>query len=699
MKEKTKRFTRKKKQEKKIKKSKTEKNYPLNDTEYDDTDVLTKAPDVWSVISPEGVGITKKTEDYGVIKQTLGTKTFFRPFYITREGYPRKLQTNWMSGILNQGEVDVMIDIQKTPKTNAVRSLQKQNTILRSSLMYQSKRGNRDVISDLEMKIVDNEHLMEEIQFQENDLYDVSVTGNLFAENEIALNRSSDKLEDSLSYQFIRIASAWGRVKKGLRTVSILGRNEIPESTRNIDRRALATFSPFISGSGRFNGGIPIGNNLITGQKEFLNAFGTPSYRPNNYNMAIFGVAGSGKSVTLKILLSRESSGMGIYSRLIDVEGEFVDIVRKLGGINITLYEESLIRINPLAIQVSTIPFDEEDEELELLQNGVDDREIIEKDGEMYVRFVPIREKINEVIDFFDILVQGKEQGINGLDVFERNILEQTMKYLYTQDPRFLYTSHPDSLFIYEAREVNGVINQLKVKKDEPTLTDVFNYIEKEYESDSHSLRLLAALRPFLRDGSKPIFDGQTYFGKGVDINIHTARLVNFNISKMEEGFLRPLAYHVILNYIWEYFSKNIENAYKKKVVYCDEFWTLLDNTQTVKFAEKMARRCRKRNTSFRIASQDFVKIVDNPTARGVLQNTETFFFMKQNKIDLKRVQENFDLSNGELSILFNNPEIGEGILRVGKSSVRLKTDPSAEELEFIESNAAIARERRLQKK
>lgn len=609
------------------------------------------------------------------------------------------MQTNWMSGILNQGEVDVMIDIQKTPKTNAVRSLQKQNTILRSSLMYQSKRGNRDVISDLEMKIVDNEHLMEEIQFQENDLYDVSVTGNLFAENEIALNRSSDKLEDSLSYQFIRIASAWGRVKKGLRTVSILGRNEIPESTRNIDRRALATFSPFISGSGRFNGGIPIGNNLITGQKEFLNAFGTPSYRPNNYNMAIFGVAGSGKSVTLKILLSRESSGMGIYSRLIDVEGEFVDIVRKLGGINITLYEESLIRINPLAIQVSTIPFDEEDEELELLQNGVDDREIIEKDGEMYVRFVPIREKINEVIDFFDILVQGKEQGINGLDVFERNILEQTMKYLYTQDPRFLYTSHPDSLFIYEAREVNGVINQLKVKKDEPTLTDVFNYIEKEYESDSHSLRLLAALRPFLRDGSKPIFDGQTYFGKGVDINIHTARLVNFNISKMEEGFLRPLAYHVILNYIWEYFSKNIENAYKKKVVYCDEFWTLLDNTQTVKFAEKMARRCRKRNTSFRIASQDFVKIVDNPTARGVLQNTETFFFMKQNKIDLKRVQENFDLSNGELSILFNNPEIGEGILRVGKSSVRLKTDPSAEELEFIESNAAIARERRLQKK
>lgn len=658
--------------------------------------VVKKTPTIWDVISPEGVGITKNTPDYGIIKQSLGSRTYFRPFYITREGYPRKLQTNWMSSMLNHGEVDIMNDIQKTPKTNAIKSLQKQNTTLRSSLIYQSKRGNREIISDIQMKIADNEILMEEIQFQENDLYDVSVTGQIYANSEVELDRSSERLEDGMSYMFLRISSAWGRVKKGFRTVNILGRNEIPESTRNIDRRALTTFSPFISGSGRFNGGIPIGNNLITGQKEFLNAFGTPEIPLNNYNMAIFGVAGSGKSVTLKLLLSRETSGMGIYSRLIDVEGEFTKIVRKLGGINITLSEESAICINPLALQVSTIPFDTEDEELELLQAAENERVLIEKDGEMYIQFVPIREKINEVIDFFDILVQGKKQGVGGLDVFERDILEQSLKHLYTVDPRFKYTSHPSSLYTDEAQEKNGVITQVQVKKEEPTLSDIFSYIEKAYEADSNSLRLIAALRPFLRDGSKPIFDGQTYFGKDIDVNIHTARLVNFNISKMEEGFLRPLAYHVILNYIWEYFAKNVENKYKKKVVYCDEFWTLLDNKQTVEFAEKMARRCRKRNTSFRIASQDFVKIVDNPTARGVLQNTETLFFMKQNKIDLSRVTENFDLSRGELSILFNNPEIGEGILRVGKSSVRIKTDPSAKELEFIESNDAIGKERKL---
>lgn len=679
------------------KKDKGVKKSPKNITDTIKVSIEEQSPEMWDVISPDGVGITKNTPDYGVIKQTMGGSGYFRPFYITREGYPRKLQTNWMSSMINHGEIDVMIDIQKTPKTFAIKSLQKQNTILRSSLMFQSKKGNNETIRDLRVKIADNEHLMEEIQFQENDLYDVSVTGNIYENSEAALDRSSEILEDSMSFLFIRIASLWGRVKSGFRTVNILGRNEIKESIRNIDRRALTTFAPFISGSGKFNGGIPIGNNLITGQKEFINVFGSPTYRPNNYNMAIFGVAGSGKSVTMKLLLSRETSGMGVYSRIIDVEGEFTAIVRKLGGVNVAISEESVIRINPLAVHVSTIPFEAEDEELELIHGGTEDREFVEKDGETYVRFVPIREKINEVVDFFDILIQGKPDSKAsgyGLDVFEKNIISETLAYLYKEDPRFLYTSHPESLFTNEPQIINGVLTQTKVKKLEPTLSDVYNYILKEFKDDSNSLRIIAAIRPFLKDGSSPIFDGQTFFGKGVDTDIHTARLVNFNISKMETGFLRHLAYHVILNFVWEYFVKNIDNLYKKKAVYCDEFWTLLDNKQTVEFTEKMARRCRKRNTSLRIASQDFVKIVDNPTARGVLQNTETFFFMKQNKIDLSRIIENFDLSRGELSILFNNPEIGEGILRSGKSSVRLKMDPSPEELEFIESNAAIAKER-----
>lgn len=658
---------------------------------------LNMKADIWDVIAPEGVGITERSDDFGVMKQSLGSKTYFRPFYITRDGYPRKMQTNWMYSMLSSGEIDVMVDIHKIPKKDAIRMLQKQNTIVKSNLAFQAKRGNQDSVMDNQTKIMDIEQLMEEIQFSENDAYHVGVNGVMYGESERDLDKYSEYLEDEMSSQFFKLVSTWGRVKKGLRTNSPLITNEISDSLRNLDRRSLTTFAPFISGSGKFNGGIPIGVNKTTGQKEFYNAFGTPESRPDNYNMAIFGVSGSGKSIALKLLLSRETTGMGIYSRLIDVEGEFVRITNRLGGVSINLHEESNIRINPLSINVTSIPFNEDDEELDFLEN-LDERELIEKDGQQFIQFVPIREKINEAIDFFDIILRGKNQEEEGINVFERNFVEQTLKYLYLEDPRFRFTTHPDSLYEDKPKEVNGKLIQTKVKKAEPILSDVFNYILDKYSDDPRSERILAALKPFLSDGSKPIFDGQTYFGKDVDVDIHTTRLVNFNISQMEEGFLRPIAYHVILNYVWEYFIKNSDNEMIKKIVYADEFWTLVDNDQTVSFAEKVARRARKRNAGFRIASQDFVRILESKKARGVLQNTNAFLFLKQNKIDLKLIKENFELSQGEINKLFQNPDKGEGILREGKSSVWLQTDPSKEELMFIESNNAVLAEARKQK-
>lgn len=653
---------------------------------------LNRKPTFWDVISPEGLKIDEISDDYAIMKQSFGSKTYVRPFYVPRDGYPRKMQTNWISPLISSGETDVMLDIHKISKNDAIRMLQKQNTIIKANLSFQAKRGNQDSIMDNQTKIADTEILMEEIQFNENDAYLVSIQGALYADSERELDKFSEYIEDTMSSQFFKIVSTWGRVKKGIRSITPLGFNEIKDSLRNLDRRSLTTFAPFISGSGKFNGGIPIGINKITGQKEFYNAFGTFENRPDNYNMAIFGVSGSGKSLAMKLLLARETTGLGVYSRLIDVEGEFLTIVKMLGGVNITLSEESDIRINPLAINVTSIPLEEDDEELESLEND-DEREIIMKDGKKYISFVPLREKTNEIIDFFDIVCRGKNQEEDGITVFERNFVEEAMNHLF--GPKgFKYTSHPSSLYENTVQEVNGRIVQSRVRKPEPTLSDVYKYIVDHYKADYNAKRLIAAIRPFLHDGSKPIFDGQTYLGKDQeDVNLHTGRLVNFNLKHLEEGFLRPIAFHVILNYIWEYFVKNIDNELVKKIVYLDEFWKFVDNDQTVSFAENVARRARKRNAGLRIASQDFVRILESKKARGVLQNTHTFFFLKQHKIDLKKIEENFDLSRGEIARLFENPDKGEGILRVGRSSVHLQTDPSAVEIEFIESNAAVLAE------
>ncbi|MGP4074187.1 VirB4 family type IV secretion system protein [Piscibacillus sp. B03] len=656
---------------------------------------LEMKPTFWDIISPDGFKIPEDAEDYGVMKQSLGTTTYFRPFFIPREGYPRQIRTDWLRQLADSGEIDISIDVHKMKKNEAIKLLQRQVTMLYSNLSFQTKRGNIDQIHDLQTKIQDTENLMEEIQFNENDQYHVGVAGVMYGESKRDLDRYSDYIDDEMSSLFFKVASTWNRVVSGFRTVMPLADNEIKDNYRNIDRRSLSTFAPFISGSGVFNGGVPIGNNNITGEKEFYNAFGTEENRPNNYNMAIFGESGSGKSLAVKLLSARETACMAVYSRFIDIEGEFTKITKRLGGLNLNISEETDIRINPLAINVTNIPLEDMDEdELETLEED-DEKEIVEKNGKQMLSFVPIREKMNEVLDFFDILVRGKDGSEGGLNVFERNFIEEALQYVYKEHPKFRYTTHPSSLYISEPREVDGRIIQSRVRKPEPTISDVYTFLVERYEHEAEAKRLIAALRPFLRDGSKPIFDGQTYLGKNVEGDLETARLVNFNISKMEEGFLRPIAYHVILNYIWEYFVKNIDLANKRKVVLCDEAWTLLDNDQTVSFLEKMARRSRKRNAGLRVASQDFVRFLQNDKARGILQNTYSFFFLRQNKVDLKHIQENFDLSEGELDILFGNPEPGEGIMRSGKSSVWLQTDPSNEEIIFVESNSAVLDELR----
>lgn len=645
-------------------------------------------PSMWEVISPEGLKID--SEDFGVIKQSFGTKTYFRPFYIPRDGYPRKMQTNWLYNLTSSGELDLLIDVHKVGKSDAIRTLQRQVTMLESNLTFQTKRGNIDQINDLTSKIRDTDLLMSEIQFSENDMFNIGTLGILYGQSEKELNRYSEALEDEMSSMFFSLVSTWGRVKKGFKSVLPFGKNEISDSLRNIDRRALSTFSPFISGSGKYMGGVPLGINKITGQLEFINSFGNEEYRPQNYNMFVVGISGSGKSVTLKLLIARELTGANIYARLIDPEGEFVRITKRMNGINLNISEEEDICINPLAINFTDIPLEEGDEELELLEDS-DEREIVVKEGKKYIRFVPLREKMNDILDFFDIIVRGKNAEDRGLDVFERNYLEEAVQYIFNEQLKL--TSHPESLFQDNVVKVDNQLIQSRVRKPEPTISDVFAYLKANYETETKALRLIAAIRPFLKDGSKPIFDGQTHLGKGVTQSLHDARLVNFNISQMEEGFLRPIAYHVILNYLWEHFVKNLDNATKKKFVYADEAWTLIDSDQTVSFLEKMARRARKRNAGLRLASQDFVRFVTNDKARGILQNTHSYLFLQQNKIDLKAIKENFDLSAGEINILFGNPDKGEGILRIGKSSVWLQTNPSEEELFFIESNRAVYEE------
>jgi len=129
----------KKQMKKQVKKEKDTKSKKRNVSTQEPNYQMDTKPTMWDIISPDGLKID--SEDHGLIKQSLGTKTYFRPFFIPRDGYPRTMATNWLYDITSSGEVDIYLDIHKVNKSDAIRTLQRQITMLESNLSFQTKEG------------------------------------------------------------------------------------------------------------------------------------------------------------------------------------------------------------------------------------------------------------------------------------------------------------------------------------------------------------------------------------------------------------------------------------------------------------------------------------------------------------------------------------------------------------------------------
>jgi len=115
--------------------------------------------------------------------------------------------------------------------------------------------------------------------------------------------------------------------------------NKILQST------AASYLMPFVSKQLNDPNGIFMGVNAYNNSLVFIDPF---TSRNNNIN--IFGVSGSGKSVTSKILMNRLYM-RGIQIIVIDPEGEYVELARSLGGEVIQFSREN--GINPFFIASS----------------------------------------------------------------------------------------------------------------------------------------------------------------------------------------------------------------------------------------------------------------------------------------------------------------------------------------------------------
>ena len=663
-------------------------------------------PSIMQVIGPSYWSTDDLMQEQFVMRENMKSRTYGMPAYVPPAGYPRMLDTNIFQEVLAQGNVDITLDIVPRTRRETMKSLSNILNIISANAEFQSQQGQTFQLRENIAKYNDLNNLLDQVQFDDNRLYDVAISFIIYGKSERDLNRNVGTVSDLLANEGMSITPFAKRVKSGyLQTLPIGARMyNLDDIYRNVDRRSLAKMDLARNAAGRFNGGIPFGVNQATPSQntEFLNTFGTNTHRPINYNMGFVGESGSGKSTSNKIKMAREITLLGYEHRSIDPDGEYVLLAKKLGQLNLTITADADFIINPCAISVTESPLEEEimsdengnqldEEEMEeAIRYSNDGRQVItHEDGTKYVQKVPISQMINNVEGFVNLILSANGND-KGLTVGEKRRLEDALQKVISD---LGITSDPDSLYQNKSGFLNNQYYE-KLPKPEPTLSDIYQTLVEQNTNDDGTedpnvTRLLDGLKPYLRTGSKPIFDGQTYFGKGRSATLNDYKYVNFNISQLD-GEIKKVAYYVITQYLWERWMMNPAKAMEKKVLDADEILQFIDDPTMFDFFETIVRRDRKRNGSLCWLTQDIERFQGNPRAKALVTNSE-FMFILATKPEHRQLMKNtVDLTDGALDILTGHPEPGEGILRQDSGSIWIRTNPSAEEMTFAESNRAV---------
>ena len=92
---------------------------------------------------------------------------------------------------------------------------------------------------------------------------------------------------------------------------------------------------------------------MYTNAPVYINTFIGPPTLPNPHTF-ICGTSGSGKSVALKTLTARNIATSGSGAFFIDVEGEYTNLTKMLGGKVIKIKQGESTGINPFELEPDT---------------------------------------------------------------------------------------------------------------------------------------------------------------------------------------------------------------------------------------------------------------------------------------------------------------------------------------------------------
>ena len=589
-----------------------------------DDNFFDNQPELISLLAPE---VIEEHRDYIY----MGDDKFARIFSLMF--YPNYIEIGWLDDILNTiGDVDISIQVQVADERNVIKYLTHKVTKLQSDYILFEKQGNIEELHRLNENIQAFEEMRRNIQINNDKLFFIEVILRLNAKSLKELNEKSKILKDEFANKSCEIRTLYFKQLDALKETLPVNDNILKDNTKNMTTAGLAAMFPIARTKSSVKDGIYLGRDLFTGLPLNLETF-TPQLA--NANIAIFGVPGSGKSVTVKTMVGRNAL-INRRSSILDIEGEYVAQTEKLGG--------RIIKVR------QTIPVG-----INLFDIDIDDDE----------GFIDIDTKITEIRAIMNGIINKYENRT--LKPNEIADIEQAVREVYKEKE---ITKDIDSIYEKAGGNYEGKITFGNIKKKMPTLTD-FHRVMKEKIKNKE---LPSTLSNFLRGKTLGIFDCQST----LKVNDQT---ICFDISEIKDEIMRYYVCLVLTTWITNKYMATKER--NKRYVVVDEAWNLFKNKETSDFLENLARRARKKKVAMILATQYLLELRQDRQAEAILNCCDTVILLKQSIGSIDETMKFFKLPLGAKEILMK-ARPGECILIKGGEVRAIKIDMTKFESEFI---------------
>lgn len=233
-------------------------------------------------------------------------------------------------------------------------------------------------------------------------------------------------------------------------------------------------------------------------------------------------------------------------------------------------------------------------------------------------------------------------------------------------------TSILDRALILTYREKGITFDPATQKRQAPLLEDLYKVLKGMAETEAHDLS---------RRMEKYIMgSGAGVFNEASNFEINNPFTV-FSVRDLQEE-LKPLAMYLMLDFIWT----KIRKDQRRRLLIVDEAWYMMQREDSAKFMYSLAKRARKYYLGLSTITQDVADFMNNDMGRAIISNSSIQVLMKQSPSAVEKLQQVFNLSDGERNFLLNCDR-GQGLFFAGANHVGIQILSSQSEHELITSD------------